>query len=627
MNLPITALRYAGQGLGMAGRGAMGAAQFGARTMVSPGMIGSLARWTAASMVISSLPNPAARKQAIDKALHEANREAEREYVSLCEDMKRNNQLRKRQREFDSTQRILDSNFLANPEERKFERRMAEIDKKYDVTLQKIEEVASRRQQDMEESQRIMESRRDVGMFTRYGEDMKNFGKGVYNAGVGAVQGTAGLVDLLTFGLTNLHGESKDWEKHKSAKGMTMVVPKEWTDKYGQMENTEVNLSDNAGYKIVDGMVKAWGKTAKDLEKAQEEFQRFREGMEKNHIDAMQKQAQERMEAQRRHTQMLHAMETAAKAKQLGILDIETDTVIKEAQLDAVLGSRFALPEQKMYAKMDKESLAEQTALSLKYNEKRNDMVETGNLAPATEQEKAELDEKYQKQNDAALQEAKKKYEETRKKNVDAEMEAYMKDWKQRKTEAMEQATTGGLLGIKKSRPYGGDPGNVHTVFARELDAKSKEIREKSHTDFTKSDEYKEYRKGAKERGKAKQEELDELNSRKEVRKRGDIEGQAIDHQEAVEKTQSALKFEERKRAVQAAMQLPVRLSLEESYNMVNDELIKQGEAQRLGGSSEVAKVVDESIKPALEKLDRHYAKLERVLQSGEVRAIVQVKV
>jgi len=155
MNLPATALRFAGQGLGLAGRGAMGAAQFGAQTMVSPGMIGSMARWTAASMVLSSLPNPAARKQAIDKALHEANREAEREYLSLREDMKRNNQLRKRQREFDFTQRVLDSHFLANPEERNIERRMAEIGKKYDDTLQKIEEVALQRQKDLEESQRI----------------------------------------------------------------------------------------------------------------------------------------------------------------------------------------------------------------------------------------------------------------------------------------------------------------------------------------------------------------------------------------------------------------------------------------------------------------------------------------
>ena len=93
-----------------------------------------------------------------------------------------------------------------------------------------------------------------------------------------------------------------------------------------------------------------------------------------------------------------------------------------------------------------------------------------------------------------------------------------------------------------------------------------------------------------------------------------------------MEKAQFALKFGERKRAVQATMQLPVRSSLEESYNMVNDELIKQG-VPRLDSSSNVAKVVGESIKPALEKLDRHYEKLERVLQSGEVRATVQVKI
>ena len=543
-NLPITALRFAGQGLGLAGKGLMGAAALGGRTMVSPGMIGSMARWTAASMVLSSLPNPAARKQAIDKALHEANREAEREYVSLREDMKRNNQLRKREREFQSTQRIADARFLANPEERNFERRMADIDKKYDETLQKIEEVSLKRQQDLEESQRIMESRRDVSMVTRYGEGISNFGKGTYNTGVGAVQGAAGLIDLLPFGTTDLHGKNADWEKHMSAKNMTMVVPKEWTDKYGRMEDKEVSLSDNAGYKIVDGMVKAWGKTAKDLEKAQEEFQKFREGMEKNHIDAMQKQAQAQREAERRHAEMKQTMETTAKSKQLGILDIETDAVIKDAQLDAVLKSRFTSPEQKVSAKLEKEALAEQAAISLKYNDKRNEMVEvqdpateqekndlhakyqkqddadlkdtkakfmasrraTGQkdddfeksneykeyqerakerdqakqkeltglnsrvkLAPATEQEKSELDAKYKDKDDVALQEAKEKYESTRKQNADAEMAAYMKDWKQRKAEAMKKATTGGLFGIKSSRTYGGDAGSVHIAFAREV--------------------------------------------------------------------------------------------------------------------------------------------------------------
>ena len=350
-----------------------------------------------------------------------------------------------------------------------------------------------------------------------------------------------------------------------------------------------------------------------------------------------------------------------------------------------------------MVAKMDKEALAEQTDILLKYNEKRNEMVEVQDLAtdkekqelnetykkqddadlketkqkyeanrkddvnfeksdaykeyqarakereqaqnkkldelnkrvklaPATEQEKIDIDEKYKRQDDTALQNAKEKYEATRKKSVDAEMAKYMEDWHKRKADAMKKATTGGLFGIKSSRPYGGDPANVHMVFAREHDAKRNEMNQKHHAAFTKSNEYKEYQRGATERGKAKQDELDGLNNRKAVRKRGDIEGRAIDHQEAVEKVQSALKFEERKRAVQAAMQLPVRSGLEESYNMVNDELIRQGKSQRLGGSSEIAKAVGESIKPALEKLDRHYEKLERVLQSGAVQATVRVK-
>ena len=38
-----------------------------------------------------------------------------------------------------------------------------------------------------------------------------------------------------------------------------------------------------------------------------------------------------------------------------------------------------------------------------------------------------------------------------------------------------------------------------------------------------------------------------------------------------------------------------------------------------------MAKAVDESIKPALEKLDRHYKKLERVFKTGEVQATVRV--
>jgi predicted alpha/beta superfamily hydrolase len=87
----------------------------GGRTMVSPGILGSMARWTVGGMILSSIPNPAARKQAIDKALYEANREAERHYTSIKEDMKRDAALRKRQREFDFTQRVAAQNSWRTP--------------------------------------------------------------------------------------------------------------------------------------------------------------------------------------------------------------------------------------------------------------------------------------------------------------------------------------------------------------------------------------------------------------------------------------------------------------------------------------------------------------------------------
>ena len=92
-------------------------------------------------MILSSIPNPAARKQAIDKALYEANREADRHYMSARENMKRNAQLAKKQREFDYTQRIADARFLANPEDRKYQQNMAMLLKKTDELHHELEAV------------------------------------------------------------------------------------------------------------------------------------------------------------------------------------------------------------------------------------------------------------------------------------------------------------------------------------------------------------------------------------------------------------------------------------------------------------------------------------------------------
>ena len=67
-----------------------------------------------------------------------------------------------------------------------------------------------------------------------------------------------------------------------------------------------------------------------------------------------------------------------------------------------------------------------------------------------------------------------------------------------------------------------------------------------------------------------------------------------------------------------AAMRLPVRGGLEGVYCMRSDELIKQGEAQRLGGNhQQPVELSDNSLKPVLDRLDKMFQKLEDKLQTG----------
>ena len=636
-NLPITALKFAGQGLGLAGRSAIGAAQFGGRTLVSPGIIGSMARWTAASMVLSSLPNPAARKQAIDKALNEANREAERHYMSLKEDLKRQSKLAKREREFTYTQRIIDARFMANPEERNFERRLAEIDKKFGEALQKIEETSLKRQQLLEESNRIMDSRRDTTWWENTKEDWGNWGKRWYNTGINTQQGFWKTMDLGTGGFFNLAGTEAEWDKHRAGQTLTSKIPEEFMRKFGDQLNHRIELANGSVGEFRDGQRIINAKTEEDHIAILQELNKHVEKIGENQRHAEQMQAKERQETAARHARMLNAIEQSNKAKQSGFLDIQTDSVIQDAQLDAVLHSRFASPEQKMVAKMDKEALAEQTAISLKYNEKRNELVATGNLLPVKQEDQDTLNAKYREKHQENYRQAKAAYDERFGEDKEKQLQELADSVRQQK----QNDTSDGLFGnLEKSALVGKYAKQINEMSLPstrhisdeavkndpEYKKRAAEIEQGYEDNFKKSREYQAYetREGRIAAEHAK--ENTALKNQKEYRKRGDIEGRAIDHQEAVEKAQSAMKFEERKRAIQAAMQLPVRSGLEESYNMVNDELIRQGEAQRLGGNSEVAKVVDESIKPALEKLDRHYEKLERVLKTGEVQATVRVK-
>jgi succinate dehydrogenase/fumarate reductase flavoprotein subunit len=125
--LPVAGVAL--KGLGALGKGAMGAARLGGQAMVSPGIIGSITRWTAVGMVLSSLPNPTARRQAIDKALFEANREAQREYMTIREQFRRDAKSASIRRESDYRQQITSANFMDDPLEKAHAKKMARLTK------------------------------------------------------------------------------------------------------------------------------------------------------------------------------------------------------------------------------------------------------------------------------------------------------------------------------------------------------------------------------------------------------------------------------------------------------------------------------------------------------------------
>ncbi|MCL2004616.1 MAG: hypothetical protein FWG73_00470 [Planctomycetaceae bacterium] len=63
---------------------------------------------------------------------------------------------------------------------------------------------------------------------------------------------------------------------------------------------------------------------------------------------------------------------------------------------------------------------------------------------------------------------------------------------------------------------------------------------------------------------------------------RCDVEGHKIDQMEQIALQKVQMEAESKKMMLDLAMRFPVRGGLEESYNMINDEQIKQEEAQRL---------------------------------------------
>jgi hypothetical protein len=147
----------------------------------------------------------------------------------------------------------------------------------------------------------------------------------------------------------------------------------------------------------------------------------------------------------------------------------------------------------------------------------------------------------------------------------------------------------------------------------------AEKIKQRHEDGFKQSKEYKAYEHRKKGIQAEHAQEADTLKNRKELRQRSDVEGHKIDKMEAIAMQKVQMEAESKKMMLDAAMRLPVRGGLEESYNMVNDELIKQGEAKRLGENSQKQPVElsDASLKPVIERLDKMFQKLEDKLQTG----------
>jgi hypothetical protein len=173
-----------------------------------------------------------------------------------------------------------------------------------------------------------------------------------------------------------------------------------------------------------------------------------------------------------------------------------------------------------------------------------------------------------------------------------------MRLWKQ------EKDSSKGLEAIRKSDQYVQE---------------AKGIDKKHEANFQKSKEYQAYEHRKKSITSDHAREADTLKNRKELRGRSDVEGHKIDKMETIAMQKVQMEAESKKMMLDAAMRLPVRGGLEESYNMVNDELIKQGEAKRLGSNSgqQQVELSDKSLKPVLDRLDKMFQKLEDKLQTG----------
>jgi hypothetical protein len=515
---------------------------------------------------------------------------------------------------------------------------MAALEKKYDESLQKIEKASVQRQQDVEEVIRIMQSRRDVNVGTRFKEGVGNLGKGVGNWGIGVAKGTAGFADAVTslgtyVGLsgTDFHGKEADWDKRRFSRNMTTFVPdEEWTQKYGKLQDQKVTYNNGSELKIKDQKITISAKTDADMLALTREGNKILEGIMKNIDDAEQKRAQTDRAAQARRSRMEYEKDQNAKTRGIRSLDIGTDYELQKAQFDWVKQSPLFSHEQKMVAAIDADAAKKQKTIQDRMNALRTEMVETGDKLGMTDEEKSDLDKKYSEKHRENYSRAKAEYD----KRVGGETQKQLGELGDRFTQRKQHDTSKGLFGkaenlnlvggmfkkmnelsLPKNRKVTMEDVQKDPEYQKEASA----INQRHEDGFKQSKEYKafEHRQQTITADHAK--EADTLKNRKELRQRSDVEGHKIDKMERIAMQKVHMEAESKKMKLDAAMRLPVRGGLEESYSMLNDELIKQGEAKRLGGKNgeQQVELSDKSLKPTLDRLDKMFQKLEDKLQTG----------
>ena len=388
---------------------------------------------------------------------------------------------------------------------------------------------------------------------------------------------------------------------------MTMFVPdEEWTQKYGKLKDQKVTYNNGSELTIKDQKITISAKNEEDMLALTKEGNKILEGIMKNIDDAEIKRAQENRAAESRRSRVQREMDQNAKTRSMRSLDIETDFDLQKAQHDWIKGSPLFSHEQKMYAAIDADTAAKQRKLEDRLNDLRTEMIETDEKMGITDKEQADIDKKYGDDQRDELEKARTNYNARTQPAKEDAIKTYRDDWLQRKEAALANAK-----GINRKAA-------VNTQFVHEYEREVKKINDQHQSAFQQSNEYKAYKDYERTSTADKVEEVDTLKNRKMLRQRGDVEGHAIDKMQAVGMQKIQMEAESKKMMLDAAMRLPVRGGLEESYNMVNDELIKQGEAQRLGGNhQQQVELSDQSLKPVLDRLDKMFQKLEDKLQTG----------